>query len=89
LPQRILAEAESSGKKWKPQPVSWGPRWAEKCFGVSRQIRRDQIEPDCKHTLLQWASVAQVTKVPGDVTPTADLLGSFEVQAVNMYARSR
>jgi hypothetical protein len=57
-----VMEAKTSCNE-QPQPGSWGPRWAERGSGVSRQIRRDQIEPARKHTLRQWASVAQVTKV--------------------------
>jgi len=33
------------------------------CSVWSQLLRKKQIEPDNKHTLLQWASVAQVTKV--------------------------
>ena len=62
-----VMEAKTSGDE-KPQPVSWGRKGG--CVVLS------QKEPNNKHTLLQWASIAQVTKVPGDVPTTADLLGS-------------
>jgi hypothetical protein len=50
----------------------------------------EQIEPDNKHTLLQWASVAQVTKViPGAVPTTAESFGLLVVMSADyLQARS-
>ena len=74
-----VMEAKTLGNE-KPQPVSWGLKGG--CVALSQE------EPNNKHTLLQGASVAQVTKVPEYVTTKLNYLGSLEVLADNPHARS-
>ena len=47
----------------QPQPESWGPSLGRKGLRRFEANPERSKEPDCKHTLLHLASVAQVTKV--------------------------
>ena len=75
-PQQLHGKmAPSLGEKWQDPIQKAGVLvgWVEpddSCEFESN--RRDQIEPDNKHTLLQGSSVAQVTKVISGAVLTTD-----------------